>query len=73
MTIQLKLDQIIRKRYRHTMLVDGGTVRLFPKLAVITHEGPIHANALAGELPTLLKDGMYEGAFTGCRVKGPQD
>jgi hypothetical protein len=72
MILQLKLEQIIRKRYRHTMVVDGGTIRLFPRLAVITHEDPIHANFLAGELPTLLKDGMYEGSYTG-RQKGPKD
>ena len=73
MTVQLKLEQNIRKRYRHTMTLEGATVRLFIRLAVITHEDGVHANMIAGELPNLLKDGMYEGQFTGCRPIGPKD
>jgi hypothetical protein len=72
-TLQIKLEQIIRKRFRHTMRLDGVTVRLFPKLAVITHDDPITAHMIARELPNLLKDGMYEGCIIDCRRKGPRD
>lgn len=73
MTLSIKLDQIIRRRFRHTMKLDGATIRIRPKLVIIEHEDAIMANMLAAEIPNLLKDGMYEGCFTGCRAKGPSD
>jgi len=73
MTIAVKLDQIVRRRFRHRMIVDGGSDTLRPKLAIVDHPDAIHCNALAAEILVLLKDGMYEGCFTGCRQKGPPD
>jgi hypothetical protein len=72
MIIQVKLERIIRKRYRHRMLLDGGSITLRPKLALIEHADEISANMLAGELTHLLV-GLYEGDFPQCRRVGPED
>lgn len=72
MTLQIKLDRIVRQRYRHRMLLEGGSITLRPKLAIIEHPDEVMANILAGELPGLMI-GLYEGDSPGCRNVGPRD
>jgi hypothetical protein len=62
--------QPVRKKYRHTMTMDGVTVHIQQHQTTIT--GPnLIASVVEEKLPGWLADGMIEGTPTGGYKKGP--